>query len=174
MKFDQDEVAARVEKSLRSNLLCSVKYNVRMLSRICESPIEVALASAIIVSDALDPHVMMNDFIVSGVRELETYRDDLNLLIPQFPFEGYRIDIALRLPRYKFQYLFIECDGHDFHERTKEQAAHDRSRDRFMATAGIPVLRFTGSEIHKNAASCADQVISFINERHDDFNPEGW
>src|SRR5688572_18496721 len=28
--------------------------------------------------------------------------------------------------------FIIECDGHDFHERTKEQAAHDKRRDRYF------------------------------------------
>ena len=54
--------------------------------------------------------------------------------------------------------LIVECDGHDFHERTKEQAARDRSRDRFAQIHGRSVLRFTGSEIHADPIGCALQV----------------
>jgi very-short-patch-repair endonuclease len=56
----------------------------------------------------------------------------------------------------------IECDGHDFHERTKEQARHDRRRDRTIQEFGLPVLRFTGSEIHADAAACGRQVMKFF------------
>lgn len=57
--------------------------------------------------------------------------------------------------------LIVECDGHDFHERTKEQAARDRSRDRRAQHDGIPVLRFTGSELWRDPIGCAEQVIAF-------------
>lgn len=55
--------------------------------------------------------------------------------------------------------IAIECDGHDFHERTKEQARHDRSRDRALTLAGWTVLRFTGSEIHADPIKCASDII---------------
>ena len=58
--------------------------------------------------------------------------------------------------------VVVECDGHDFHERTKEQAAHDRQRDRWMQTAGWSVLRFTGSEIRRDPHGCAREVVEFL------------
>lgn len=57
--------------------------------------------------------------------------------------------------------LAVECDGHDFHERTKEQAAKDRSRDRRLQDAGLTVYRFTGSEIYRNSFGCARQVLKW-------------
>ena len=33
----------------------------------------------------------------------------------------------------------MECDGHDFHERTKEQASSDKKRDRSLQAAGFLV-----------------------------------
>jgi very-short-patch-repair endonuclease len=59
-------------------------------------------------------------------------------------------------------YVVIECDGHDFHERTKEQAARDRSRDRWMASQGITVLRFTGSEIWSRTSLCASDIMDVL------------
>ena len=59
----------------------------------------------------------------------------------------------LRLPP-----LVVECDGHEFHERTKEQAQRDKSRDREIMAAGFRTLRFTGSEIYRNAEKCALEV----------------
>lgn len=54
--------------------------------------------------------------------------------------------------------VVVECDGHDFHERTKAQAKRDRSRDRALQTQGLMVLRYTGSELHADANACAVEV----------------
>jgi very-short-patch-repair endonuclease len=57
--------------------------------------------------------------------------------------------------------LVVECDGHDFHERTKEQAAKDRSRDREAQLAGYSVFRFTGSELWRDPWGCAAKVVTW-------------
>ena len=46
--------------------------------------------------------------------------------------------------------VVIECDGHDFHEKTKEQAKHDKERDRWLTSQGYKILRYTGSEIYND------------------------
>lgn len=56
----------------------------------------------------------------------------------------------------------VEADGHEYHERTKKQAAHDRRRDRWMQQAGFHVMRFTGSEIYRDADRCALEVADFL------------
>lgn len=71
----------------------------------------------------------------------------------------YRVDITLRFEDVQ---LAIECDGHDFHERTKEQAERDRSRDRALSKAGWLVLRFTGREIYRDALKCAEEVLDAV------------
>lgn len=58
----------------------------------------------------------------------------------------------------RWRKLGIECDGHDFHERTKEQAARDKRRDRSSFLSGVPILRFTGSEIYNEPAECMNQI----------------
>ena len=78
-------------------------------------------------------------------------------VFPQFPIGPYRADFALISSS---GFLVVECDGHDFHERTKEQAAHDRKRDRFMVADGWTVLRFTGSEIHRDPVMCGREVLA--------------
>src|SRR5262249_21647095 len=54
--------------------------------------------------------------------------------------------------------IAIECDGHDFHERTRQQAWHDKRRDRFFASNSIFVMRFTGSEIIRDPDECAREL----------------
>lgn len=41
----------------------------------------------------------------------------------------------------------VELDGHDFHERTKEQASRDKKRDRSLLSKGWTTIRFTGSDV---------------------------
>jgi len=67
----------------------------------------------------------------------------------------YRVDFLLELGVRK---LAVECDGHEFHDRTKQQAAHDRARDRELLAMGIPTVRFTGSEIHHSSERCAHEA----------------
>lgn len=56
--------------------------------------------------------------------------------------------------------VLVECDGHDFHERTKEQAKRDRQRDRDLQRAGFQVFRFTGSEIFADPFKCAEEAFN--------------
>lgn len=58
--------------------------------------------------------------------------------------------------------IIIECDGHQFHEKTAYQVQHDKSRDRELQKAGFKVLRFTGSEITRNPLQCALDVLRFF------------
>lgn len=57
--------------------------------------------------------------------------------------------------------LVVECDGHDFHERTKAQARRDRSRDRRLQAAHYMIFRFTGSEIHSQCDMVARQILEW-------------
>jgi len=58
--------------------------------------------------------------------------------------------------------VVIELDGHDFHDRTKDQAARDKRRDRAILRAGHVVMRFTGSEVYRNAQRCVAEVAEYI------------
>ena len=64
--------------------------------------------------------------------------------------------------------LIVECDGYEFHDRTKQQAQRDKSRDRDLQSLGVPVF-FTGSEIWADPFKCAtaalDQLVSVAIER---------
>lgn len=71
----------------------------------------------------------------------------------------YRADFTISDDE-KGLHVVVECDGHDFHERTKEQAARDKARDRAMVAEGYSVLRFTGSEIWKDPARCASEALA--------------
>lgn len=59
--------------------------------------------------------------------------------------------------------LCIECDGHNFHEKTKAQVSKDKSRERDIMSKGLNLIRFSGSEIYKNPNKCAIQTFKILN-----------
>jgi len=93
--------------------------------------------------------------------------DDMPLVVErQIQLDGWRVDFLISTRNWRDgkrgrSFLIVECDGHDFHERTKEQAAKDRSRDREFQGKGYTVFRFTGSEIWRDPCACADQILDW-------------
>ncbi|SDX05082.1 endonuclease domain-containing protein [Paenibacillus sp. PDC88] len=98
-------------------------------------------------------------------------------LLSQIGHQNYMIRLQEKIDRYTVDFLLIyrpvanqsiekkiiiECDGHDYHERTKEQAAHDKKRDRFFTMNNYTVLRYTGSEIVNNGNQVFDDVSEII------------
>ena len=79
----------------------------------------------------------------------------------------YRVDFSLYINKKKqslnkstVEKFVIEIDGHDFHEKNKEQVKRDKEKDRFLISEGYTVIRFTGSEIYN---SCEEKVKEFLN-----------
>lgn len=87
-------------------------------------------------------------------------------IIPQAKIDRFRVDFLVEFPMGdKASKVIVECDGHDYHERTKEQAAKDKSRDRALKMLGYDVLRFTGSEIWADPIKCATEVEDCLRVR---------
>ena len=89
----------------------------------------------------------MRDALVNSINETCS-RDDVPWeleLQEQARTDRAVVDFLITCGRVR---LAVECDGHDFHDRTKERASRDRARDRRLQAAGITVFRFTGSDIH--------------------------
>lgn len=132
------------------------------------SPIEALLAPALLwlrcnwaglpSADGFDgPDDHMKNFGASN--ELLYY------ITPQATIGKYKADFLIWFSRKKYVHgVVVECDGHDFHERTKEQAGRDKRRDREILAAGYPVVRFTGSEIFKDPFACAQQVLDVLHD----------
>lgn len=60
--------------------------------------------------------------------------------------------------------VVVECDGHDYHDTTKEQAVHDRKRDRYMQSQGFYIARFTGSELYRDPFAAAAEVHKVLDD----------
>lgn len=138
------------------------RYDER-LSSDCESPLEARLLDALINHPLFIGHgeIMPPWFSAQGyVAPAET----VCMLIPQAEILEYRVDflIVARGWRAGLDATVIEVDGHIWHEKTKAQARHDKQRDRRMTKAGYRLLRYTGTEIHWDVQSCADEIWTTI------------
>lgn len=61
--------------------------------------------------------------------------------------------------------LVIECDGHDFHEKTKEQVAKNNKRNLDLQMAGYEILHFSGSQVFENPLKCVKEVYEYIQKK---------
>jgi very-short-patch-repair endonuclease len=65
-----------------------------------------------------------------------------------------------------FHFYAIEIDGHNFHEKTKEQVRQDNQKNRDYLKHGIIPIRFSGSEVYNNPLKCAEETfITVIQHR---------
>lgn len=88
-----------------------------------------------------------------------TVRHDRIEIVPQAPVGRYRVDVRIGHLNDDGGHLHVELDGHDYHERTKEQAEKDRSRDRWFSMHGLRVIRFTGREVWRDPSGCATAAM---------------
>lgn len=153
----------------------------------CETPIEQALVRAL-YDFSICADNDFRDMLHFGRKKLPPYDAPGHgiFMWPQAQIESYRADflfvgrcgrdgsidiggkgrdddIVIR--------LVVECDGHEFHDASKERAQYDRQRDRYMLTKGYRVLRFTGAELKRDAATCVQEIFHSMtvlqNERVD-------
>lgn len=131
-----------------------------------ESPIEEALVIAMLAEQQGDffefDEGISEDSLHKRKRALSPLRA---FVFCQEPIGKYRVDFLVKvtLDGNDVGSIIVECDGHNFHERTKEQARRDRSRDREFTLAGYVVLRFTGSEIFQRPMSCSGEIVRACN-----------
>lgn len=110
-----------------------------------ESPIEELFGVALFA--VLREEIFSTDITVSVNQKLGYYRPDV------------RLDWS---DSHGKASVVVELDGHDYHEKTKQQATRDKKRDRYFQSKGFHVLHFTGSEIWRDPFSCAEEAIMCV------------
>lgn len=126
-----------------------------------DSPIEAQLlvaftfvlrvwGASVLVAERGSP--LKPEFYDNGVDRFET------LVIPQFQTHDYRLDFAIFHSADRAVKIAVECDGHEFHERTKDQAQRDKARDRMLQQLGYKAIRYTGSEIYRKPVESAHDI----------------
>lgn len=137
------------------------KYNAWVNGQIqCESPIERILLEKIIFCNDGYKEVQWDE----APGQFEAPVDDWSTWFEmQASIPPYRVDFLFTCRCEGFvRKLVVECDGHNFHEKTKEQAKRDKARDRDLVRKGIAVLRFTGSEIFRDPEKCREEIESVL------------
>lgn len=121
----------------------------------CESPIEQLLAVEL-ENIGLERMSKFNPFIdVIGIEKQKEIITKNN---------RYRVDFLIPVV-YKNQdniMFVIECDGHEFHQKTKQQVEADNKRQRDLIEAGYEVIRFSGTEIYHRPSQCASTIKNII------------
>lgn len=151
-------------------------YHLRDLVAACESPIEETMLYALCVlchRNAASVQYILGDRVFG---DLDQSRSSFRIQ-PQAHIEDFRVDFLItyvdlgdyveisrnNIPTTRtIRQMVIECDGHEYHSRTKEQAMRDRQRDRVLQRNGYKVFRYTGSEIWSDVFKCAEEAIDTL------------
>lgn len=86
----------------------------------------------------------------------ECGKDAIEQLSPQEWIDGYRVDFFIPNKN-----VVIELDGHE-HHKSREARTRDAKRERYLQRKGFSVIRFTGSEIHRNVQGCVQEVVDIL------------
>lgn len=121
----------------------------------CESPIEIIfkLAYDLILDDL-------------GFPDIPIYPQESICVEDKFYRVDFLFDTSMcetdRFDDVDIKRLVIECDGHEYHNSTKEQVAKGNERDLDLKNAGYDVIHFSGSQIYDKPFACACKTIKYI------------
>jgi len=125
---------------------------------LCESPIERSMLAALITGQwsgfgTIPPRVH------SALDKEEMFPKGDVVIVPQMAFLRYRMDFGVIIEAKGHpQIVCVECDGHQFHQDFRKEAL----RVNYFKSWGIPVFKFTGSELHEDAIASAHRMILAI------------
>lgn len=121
--------------------------------------------------------ILQRGFVIYQDQKVEIKKDDedfyvinLNNDSLEFTFEiqpkvdylaGYIPDFLITVNNLLSGYC-IEIDGHEWHEKTKEQVRADKEKDRAYLKNGFIPVRFTGSEVYHDAKKCVDELFEIM------------
>lgn len=141
--------------------LFNVAYNFEVYEQ-CESPIEIIFAFF------WDKHYLENKIKAD---ELNLYPQEI---ITTDNGKNYRVDFEIEFYKvygntpetYKEYYskVVVECDGHEFHEKTKAQVKKRNERDYDLKISGYDVIHFSGSEIYNKPEECIKKVVEYLHK----------
>lgn len=152
--YIEEKVVSKIYKEYM-DILKHYDDNLKYCLEMCESPIEQLLRlelekSNIVFTNKYNPYID----IVQIENQAEIICDG----------NKYRVDFLIPVI-YKNQEnkcFIIECDGHEFHQKTKEQIKKDNIRTRNLQKLGYEIIRFSGSEIWNDAYKCVLEIKKII------------
>jgi len=177
---EEAEYHAQLGSALQSFSGSSVLPRVVAILQKCESPIErVFILTFWLTMLAYVPDLGNPESDLEGEYDRVWKPSDPTLFItPQAQVSDMRVDFVLThfgsWPNFDIKEIFkgheipgssfsrvravVECNGHEFHEKSKSQAARDKARDRALVSHGFRVFRLSGSEIWNHPGATAYEV----------------
>lgn len=88
----------------------------------------------------------------------------LMLVSEERPISGYKPDfIITSLADNCFgEFFTVEIDGYEWHEKTKEQAANDRKKDRAYLKNNYTPISFLGTEVYHDPLYCVKETLDIV------------
>lgn len=160
MLYEEDERNFLVDKVYWQMVGINSDFSMELFDNLkyCESPIEQLLALEL-TNLRLEYIFKFNPFIdVIGIEKQQEIKINN---------KKYRVDFLIPVV-YKNQEnkcFVVECDGYEFHQKTKKQVEQDNERQRALQKEGYEVIRFSGSEIYHRPKECALEVKKIILSR---------
>jgi len=151
MDFFKKHARAAMDSMLReaeNEFGCQLHSRMRDL----ESPLEAAfLAWWMVVS-----RYSLGDYGLYSQREVSASGNTYRLDFTVEPCNGGNLEYMIDAP--ECPKIAVELDGHDFHEKTKEQVTYRNRRDRDLQAAGWIVLHVSGSEFNANPEAVTREI----------------
>lgn len=165
MEETEEDIFPLLVSEVKWNLVGNIadkEYCYKWAILNCESPVEQLLAIELERINIIDT-IFYNPFV------------DVVAVDPQKDIEcngkTYRVDFFIPVV-YKnqgagkneneYKMFVVECDGHEFHQKTKEQVERDNQRMRDLQMAGYEIIRFSGTELWHKSYHCAQEVLKII------------
>ena len=153
-----DKVVKRVRKEIEEKISIQRNNLIYSISE-CESPIEQLLALT------MENMNLLGMFNFNPLIDIVSIEKQCEIKCNK---NKYRVDflITVYYPKQeKGKCFVIECDGYEFHQKTKEQVRKDYERDRLLQANNYEILRFSGSEIYKDPEKCVFCILKNINSK---------
>ena len=90
------------------------------------------------------------------------FSPSLSLTSTSKTIDGYIPDFVITNSYFEHHKFAIEIDGHQWHEKTKEQAISDRKKDRAYLNNLVIPIRFTGSDVFHDAKNCVLETLEVV------------
>jgi hypothetical protein len=75
----------------------------------------------------------------------------------------------MRVNEHLYPRIAIELDGHEFHEKTKEQVTYRNKRDRALQQAGWVVFHVSGSELWRDPKKAVEDIHDHCSSEYSKF-----
>lgn len=168
-RIDQacDSLGDQMAWFLREHVTATALENVAF-----ESPLEIIFYAWFEAFEASWAHAMWRN--VRGPKiglraqhwvEVEDQRFRLDFMV----FVYARNDDDERFRDTLFPKISIELDGHDFHEKTKEQVTKRNQRDRLLQQAGWRVFHVSGSELARRPLEVVSEIHAHCRDEYENF-----